>query len=449
MGTIALGTEIEVARIPELPQLTPDLPLSTLDKVAVYIAAENKTKQVTLGALNTFINTGGGGAAVGIVEDGGTIIYIVPSEANDTDTASIPSLAGLFFSLDKNGIPLIPLKADNSNVSVAEYEILAAGGFKLLLGDKLHTNERFRIRLYSAITGGGVGSGTGTASSLITGVKAITANTVLDPVTDVNKLIQIRSNNTAVSVTLPDIANVAANAIVAVETLLNNNKATTILTTGGQNIYLNKATKTVAYMHPGEVAWFYRGDDGWYVINDFGDKYRNLAMPKPAYKIEPYQIYCFGQLLIRSEYPRLWEYVQTLGSSFVDDTLWSTASVVDGEGNTIPFPYRGCWSNGDGTNSFRTPDLRDMFLRGLKSDIGTDPDRVLNKPGGYQPDSVGDFIADLEVPKGNSYTGSPNQQRFGNGSANPQDVVVDDINIDTPFSETKVKNIGVYWVVDF
>lgn len=430
-------------RIPELANLTDGLPLALADKMAIYIASENKTKQVSLQALNTFFATGGGGSHPPVVY-GGEMIYIVPSGEAGTDTASITSLAGKDFSLERSGIPMIPLLPDESNgpsgTNEAEFEILDAGGFKLLQsGDVLALNERFKLSIFSLIGGGGGGGGT-TAASFITGTKVVTSNLTLDPATEMNKLIQIQGASTAITLTIPDLADIAANSFIPITAAINMSKPTTVNTTGGQNIYFNSTSKTSIVLMPGEIVWLFRDVDGFYIINDFADKYKQLANPFAAYKAELNQLVCKGQLVLRADYPRLWEYIQTLGSSFVSDATWSTASVTV-SGRTVLKPYRGCFSSGDGSTNFRLPDLMGMFLRGVKSETGSDSERHLNKPGGYQ-DATVKVADDLKALK---VTGTFTYQTGDSSPLEPNLVTGHDISTGI---ETRPEDVGYLWLIN-
>jgi hypothetical protein len=102
-----------------------------------------------------------------------------------------------------------------------------------------------------------------------------------------------------------------------------------------------------------------------------------------------------GASLSTSDYARLYEdYVQQLPPSQVCNFAdWTT-------GNN---KYKYSYASG---GFFRVPDRRDMFLRNT---AGTD------LPGVYQADNVGSFSGNLSLPKGNSYTGAPNNTRLGNG----------------------------------
>lgn len=374
--------QVQKARIPDLPASNI---IALEDRFAFWRSSDNTTVYGDMASLRTLMFTGGANAYTPVY-DGGSMIYIVPIPADQV-----------------------------------EFAILSAGGFQLLqASDVLKEGERFEIDLLDLQPTVGIGSGgssTSTATALITDKKQITSSYSFDASKDCGKLLQLRGNTDAITLTLPaiDDPNVPANLIIVIETLITNSRQNTIATQGGQNIYMNNASYQTIYMGQGEVLWLLRGSDGWYVINDFARAYMELAMPKAAYKAGLNQLVCKGQQVNRADYPRLWEAVMALGFSLVDDTTWLTDAVYrkgntysttqpTGTYETIQKPYRGCFSNGDGSTTFRLPDLMKMFLRGLATETGGDNERFLNKPGGYQNDQFRSHTHD--IVNANSAVGS-------------------------------------------
>lgn len=426
-------------RIPELNPLTTGLDLDLADKLPIYIASENKTKRVTLQQLNTFFALGGGGGGHPPVVNGAEMVYIVPPAADGLQDASIPSIAGEDFTIERDGTPLVALLPDLSNAADAEFEILSAGGFRLLqTGDVLVEDERFLLKLFNLVGGGtGGGGGSTTPTSFIRGKKVINTNITLDPVEDINKIIQSRAASDYITCTIPDIADIAANALMIFDTTINQSKPLTITTTGGQYIYFNGGSKTTIYMMPGEVCWIYRDTDGLYIINDFADHYKNIGNPLAAYKKGYNQVTFNGTEILRADYPRLWEEVQTFGSSLVTKAVWDTVSATV-DGKTVLRPYRGCWHQGDGSLTFGAPDFLNSYVRGVKTESGSDALRHLNKPGGYQDAQVGE-INDTIPTRVNFGSGLP--YGLTDGSSGATTTIA--LNVG---KENRTENIGVLWV---
>lgn len=450
MATFVVGETVETARIPELTQAADALTLN--DRIPVWIASIDKTRKATLNELLTLIGTGGsGGTTVPPVVDGGEYLYIVPDDIPDgTTTIALSQFAGMTFNLTRGGLPMI--KQSDPPRDDAEFEILDTGGFRLLQdGDSLRPGERFNLRISQLIGAGGSGTPGATPATLFTGDFPITTNITLND-SHFGKLLQIRTNGapSPITVTLPSVADVPANTILVFETDINNDWQNKIATSGGQNIYMRGSSFTGIYMGLGETLWLKRSDDGWYVINNFGKIYEGLGEPKASYKVGINQLNCKGQTVTRSSYPRLWEWIQTLGSSLVSDATWSTASVTV-NGRTVPNPNRGCFSTGDGSTTFRLPDLQNVFLRGLLSDTGTDSERSLNKPGGFQ-DNVnkkfwpGTPTKPVILQVNGADTTGPTDTDGGLTQPNLATPLVVDKN--TFSTESRPDNVGIFWVIN-
>lgn len=84
-----------------------------------------------------------------------------------------------------------------------------------------------------------------------------------------------------------------------------------------------------------------------------------------------------GDLLKRDEYPELYEFTNK-NKLLVSDTDWHKN-------------MRGMYSVGDDITTFRVPDLRSEFLRGLDDGRGVDADRTLgsNQNGSYVRWAIG------------------------------------------------------------
>lgn len=422
---------ISKVRIPELPPFTSFGDLSMDDRLAVWMDAPNKTAWVDLLTVKTLIDTGGAGSIVPVLQ-GDTIIHVVTAGEAGGDTISLPDLAGKSFFLRMEGRPVLP----------TEFEILDAGGFRILIaGFTLEEGQRFDLQVYDLQ----VTSGPGPAvplTTLLVKANSINVNTLLDN-THINKVVPIRGGATALVLTLPDPGDYE-NGLIILETSVGNTVQHKIQTSSG-NINMNNATWTDIRMSAGEAVWLFSDGAGWQVINTFGEIYRNIGVPTASYKVGLNEIACEGQLLNISDYPRLFYTIQTFGASLVSDATWNTASIVSGNGQTVDFPYRGCFSTGNGTTTFRLPDLRGQFLRGLKTNTGSvDGDRVLNVPGGFQKE---DIIS-------HAHSISNQYQQWGSASGG-QDGANDTANPITGSTanfggtHTRPDNVGVKWVIKY
>ena len=76
-----------------------------------------------------------------------------------------------------------------------------------------------------------------------------------------------------------------------------------------------------------------------------------------------------GALLSRTDYKELYEYANTNGL-IVSEQQWNS-------GYTNNYSYIGLYSSGDGSTTFRIPDYRSCFIRGLDDGRNIDKNRIL------------------------------------------------------------------------
>lgn len=444
-----------------VPALTEKIGISLDDRVILWIQSEDLTKQVTVAQLRAFIIENFSGTEPPVYVNGQYVVVVGEAEAGG-QTFPIPSLAGKTFNLWRNGGGIIPTD---------QFAILTAGGFQLTTpGDILVEGEIFGldIREYQNTTGA-------VGSMALSGVKPVPVSTTL-VASDVNKLIQIRSATTPLTLTLPKLEDIQENTIWPVETMIGNSFKCKIQTQNSQNIYFRNTSRTFMYIGPGESIEFFAGPDGWYVRNPVGN-WGQVGDITPSYLGGLNKIICDGSLYDRASEPRLWEFAQTLGGILVSDSIWQTASVsMSNPTRIIPYPFRGRFSTGNGSTTFRVPDLRNQALRSVKRAGGfsplassTDTERYENLVGTYQDDMVKVHAHKMFIDNINSYTGealsASNSPARREGSGGGQGNANYEYNITgrsgTPTlgnsengaagsagTETRMANNGVNWYIN-
>ena len=421
-------TPIPTVRIPELPGYDSYGDLSVADKMAIWMATYNKTVHVPLTVLRSFLLTGGGLSHPPVLNGNSFVVKVTALEAGGV-IYSIPSLAGQDFILRRTVM--------GAMITVDEYEVLNAGGFKLTAaGDSLSLDERFEIQLVNSVpTTGGVSS-TGSGVS-ISGTKTVSTNTTLGP-SDIGKLIQIRAGSSSIALTLPPIETIPANSEIKIETNIGNTYQATILTSGGQFIYFQNTALSSLYIGVSELLTLYRGEDGYYMLPGAFGNFMLTGEVNYKYTLGLNEVLLNGSLLPRSNYPRLWEYAQTTGPSIVTDNDWVS---VDTDGRQT---YRGCFSYGDGTTTFRLPNLLDMFIRGVQSLSASDSQRPYNKPGGYQVDMFKSHDHALQYYRNDSGGGSQGNTYYLGSDNGGLILTADQYKTATRGgTETRPKNIGL------
>lgn len=111
----------------------------------------------------------------------------------------------------------------------------------------------------------------------------------------------------------------------------------------------------------------------------------------PGYFVtdKPGFLYCNGRLVSRSAYPRLWSHVNG-GGLVVSEAAWSTG------GHTM-------FGAGDGSTTFRLPELRAEGLRFADDGRGVDAGRTL---GSHQMDALQNIQGTLGAIHGGSQAGT-------------------------------------------
>lgn len=205
-------------------------------------------------------------------------------------------------------------------------------------------------------------------------IQSINANHTLTVGEVINSLVLIDANNATITVGLPDAGDVPIGTRAYLKAINVNKSQVTISTT--DSIIVGGATRTKIYLGSGDDALFVLVPAGWLLLQ-FDGNLLTVGKPSYSYKAEPNTIIANGQLLKRVDYPRLWEFVQTLGASLVSDFTWNNTA-----------GYKGFFSTGDNATNFRVPDLRSMFFRGLDLAAGVDFGRTVESPGGYEADEL-------------------------------------------------------------
>lgn len=151
---------------------------------------------------------------------------------------------------------------------------------------------------------------------------------------------------------------------------------------------------TSIYLHQGESIAIQKRDVSLQVIShqsqlfSVGEIIHSYAPPHGA------TIGANGQLINRADAPRLWQLVKDVAMSEADYLL-------------NPGARSGNFTTGNGTTTFRVPDLRGVFIRGFDAGRGLDPDRP-NTPlfhGSLQMDEIKSHSH--AIPNGDMFPSSP------------------------------------------
>lgn len=416
-----IQVELQTARIPELPPFTD---VQDDDAIAGWDRSENETRYLTLEMLRSKII--GDGTTQPPVLTNGTIQLVVDATHAGQYRWDLPAIAGQDFILQRRMVGDLL-----GGETMPEYEIISTGGF-LLVGDapKMREGEVFILKLVKLQ--GGDAEIIENSGGLFTGIVLIDSSLAYSELHE-RKVLHIAGGSNKIVYTLPSIVNVKDSAIIPFETNGINSVQTTIQSVDNQMIYFNGGASNTIWMGSGEILWLQKGEDGWYVISMYGN-FQTVGEVEFGYKKKKNSLELNGELVLRADYPRLWNEVAGFGNSIVTDALWNPSNAND-------LSYKGCFSFGTNSTNFRLPDVRGFFVRFTDED-GTGRDsneRIWPHAGGYQGDSIKSF--QLTVPKAKLSTtdaGSGDLKLTTGGDSSPGS----DFTIDyTGSGETKPKNI--------
>lgn len=235
------------------------------------------------------------------------------------------------------------------------------------------------------------------------------------------KIVIINGNGTSQTYNLP--LDLTAGVTVTIMAY-NVTKQVTINSQGTNDIVLAGNERQKIYLGDGETVSFVWTGDHWFLYSH-DTQILTVGLPTYGYSQKPNTVIANGQLLNRTDFPRLWEYVQSIGVSLVDDYTWNSIA-----------GFKGFFSTGNNATTFRVPDLRSMFIRGIDLGAGVDFGRLTEAPGGYEADELKAHTHSYTKPFDNG-------SASGNAISHPDGPLVNAQTGSTGGAETRPKNIGL------
>lgn len=188
-----------------------------------------------------------------------------------------------------------------------------------------------------------------------------------------------------ITVTLPDVTTVTPGTYFPFSSIMPFAKCATIACNGSQKVhYANADERAQLYMYNSERLVLVAATDHWEIESCYGH-FDSVGESFGARKQKGNTVILNGSLVSRADYARLYnEFVALLtsGQEVVTDAVWLAG--VPGNINA----YRGCFSYGNGSTTFRFPDERGLFDRYLDLSRGLDLGRIHNYAGGMENDEL-------------------------------------------------------------
>lgn len=150
--------------------------------------------------------------------------------------------------------------------------------------------------------------------------------------------------------------------------LVEGSDAKNLVIEKGNELPINITEGRLFYLsgHASLKDGLYQYADEWKDIGSGGGAVGSISY-FPANAAPDTHLKLNGALILRSEYPELWDFAQNSGNMAVNDGAWVS----------------GQFSPGDDSTTFRIPDLRGEFIRGFDDGRGVDTGRAI---GSFQLD---------------------------------------------------------------
>lgn len=298
-------------------------------------------------------------------------VYVVDRGQPDdpvagTDTVNDTFLDGKVYSLELRGVGFLEKGVEWDND-------VAGGGWRLLNGTLFNSFEFYTVHFHPQISP--VISTPGAIGKFVDGIQLISSNTTIT--TGMFRKLIVLTNGYTVTLS----GSYPENVIHAFTHNGPSNKQAVLTAPGGQTFSWNGGTTSTLWLGKNERVGLIRSGSTWYVAYDTMG-YDKVGLIVPGRLPGANQLIAQGQTVLRSDYPRLLDYINRLNAAYpgvvVNAAQWATNKTL--------------WGFGDGSTTIQVPDLRGYFPRWLDLGAGIDVDRnnsgIGSKPGSAQADAV-------------------------------------------------------------
>ena len=315
-------------------------------------------------------------------------------------------------------------------------KLVGPTGWELLLLDyTFQPDEVYILHFYPKIT---VVTPTVVTANLFSDCSIINTDTSL-VAADMSKVYLLQSASAILNVTLPDITTVTALKIITFISDGGNQINASIKSFEGGNIQFKNGSRSSVILGQCERVTLFMNDGVWNVFNADGQFSQVGQIINQYNQSTLNSIFADGSLLVRAQYPRLWEYVQTLDATMlISDANWLNVALYN----------KSRYSTGDGSTTFRIPLLTTYsIMKGVDGSARKAASQELDALKDHQhQETIGTLPSSL-FGRGGTYTlGKYAGTGVGNVdlTSHPTDTTGTAITVGP---ETLVKNTGVYLLI--
>ena len=246
------------------------------------------------------------------------------------------------------------------------------GGWRLLGTTKINPEEVYTAHFHPVISN--IISSPDAIGKFIAGVQIISSDTLITA--DMFRKLLVLTGGYKVTLA----SDYPENIVCAITQNSPSNKQSTITAPAGQSIAWNGGTVQQVWLGKNEDVNLVRAGNTWYVMpgSTMSIGYKFTTQLTPGRIIGPNQIIAAGQLISRTDFPRVLDRLNQMNTLYPG----SVVSAEDWESD------KGRWGFGDGVNTIQVPLLLGRFSRWLDMGTGVDVDRIAeglqNIPGSGQ-----------------------------------------------------------------
>lgn len=277
------------------------------------------------------------------------------------------SLIGWNWGLERVGFGTLQFGVDyvktKAGVDTTQDDLDADGWRLLLAGDVIQPDEKFVIHFLPQLS-----QITAAPSTIINGIVKLVVTTTLDTFA-VGKSYLLQGASGYFRVNLPDLATIPDAQPIYFNSAGGSHINVGIFSNAGQKIQFfqrtaNLPSTTTDHIYLGQsenlAAYKFTDSDSsvsWVVLYG-GEGYNNVGRQILSYsKQQMNSVLMQGQLLSRTNYARLWEWVLNLEAGIViNDSSFNNTGIFGPNSQTY-FINQGRFTLGDGSTTFRIPNL--------------------------------------------------------------------------------------------